>query len=144
MLGLLAVTQSACSDAADQNTEGTGGTGSLGGSTASGGSANESGGSASEGGTGGSTNESGGSANEGGAGGDGRVGVLSSKTIVDLSLDEFSEMCDEAGGIVEIHAHCGHVVTGKGFSYDSDIDVFTEHTCRGYNTCTGFSCVIDE
>ena len=79
-----------------------------------------------------------------GEGGAGVEGVLSTETIVDLSLEDFTALCDEAGGVVETHAHCGGVVSGPGFSYDSTIDVFTEHTCAGYNTCTGFSCVIDE
>lgn len=72
------------------------------------------------------------------------VGVLSSKVIPDLSLEDFTEMCDEAGGIVETHASCHGAVTGPGFSYDDGTDVFTEHTCRGYNTCSGFSCVVPE
>lgn len=86
--------------------------------------------------------ESGGTGSSGGAGG--AEGVTSSKVIPDLSYIQFLEMCQEAGGVVETHAHCGGLVTGPGFSYDSDTDVFTEHTCAGYNTCTGFSCVIDE
>ncbi len=146
MLGLLAVTQSACSDTTDQNMEGTGG---IGGdeTITTGGTSGDATGGASTGGTtapGGSSNESSGSAGEGGVGGSDAVGVLSTKIIADLSLAEFTEMCDEAGGVVETHAQCGGVVTGPGFSYDSDTDAFTEHTCRGYNTCTGFSCVIDE
>lgn len=148
MLGLVAATQTACGDA-NQGSEGSGGaandeTGGEGGAkegtdpTGSGST-----GSTSDGGTGGALVE--GSAGEGGIGGSTTVeGVTSSKVIVDLSLEEFTEMCDEAGGVVETHAHCGGVVTGKGFSYDSDTDVFTEHTCAGYNTCTGFSCVIED
>jgi len=70
-------------------------------------------------------------------------GVTSSKVIADLSLEDFTAMCDEAHGTVEIHPSCGGVVSGKGFSYDSDTDVFTEHTCAGHNTCAGFSCVLE-
>lgn len=70
-------------------------------------------------------------------------GVISSKVIADLSLEDFTLMCDEAAGTVEIHPSCGGLVSGKGFSYDSDTDVFTEHTCKGYNTCAGFSCVLE-
>jgi hypothetical protein len=75
--------------------------------------------------------------------GDKDQGVTSSKVIADLSLEDFTLMCDEAAGTVEIHPSCGGVVSGKGFSYDSGTDVFTEHTCEGYNTCAGFSCVLE-
>lgn len=70
-------------------------------------------------------------------------GVTSSQTIADLGLDEFTQMCDEASGVVEVHDSCAGAVSGRGFSYDSDTDQFTEHTCRGFNTCRGFSCVVD-
>jgi hypothetical protein len=73
----------------------------------------------------------------------GTEGVTSSKVVPDLSLEDFTVMCDEASGTVEIHASCGGAVSGKGFSYDSDTDVLTEHTCAGYNTCAGFSCVLE-
>lgn len=72
------------------------------------------------------------------------TGILSTKVIADLTLGQFSEQCQEAGGVVETHSHCGGANTCKGFSYDSDTDVYSEHTCRGYNTCTGFSCVIPD
>jgi hypothetical protein len=116
VLGLLATAQTACSDSPSETADGGGG------------SAGASGGGA------------------GGAGGTENAveGVTSTKTIVDLTLEEFTKMCDDARGSVEIHPHCGGFVTGKGFSYDSTIDTFTEHTCRGYNTCTGFSCVIPD
>jgi hypothetical protein len=73
----------------------------------------------------------------------GAPGVTSTELVRDLTLAAFTALCDEAGGIVETHAHCGGVVSGPGFSYDSDTDELTEHTCAGVNTCTGFSCVID-
>lgn len=75
---------------------------------------------------------------------DNTQGVTSTEIVPDLTLEDFSAMCDEAGGVVETHAHCGGVVSGPGFSYDSETDELTEHTCAGINTCTGFSCVIDE
>lgn len=71
-------------------------------------------------------------------------GVTSTRDWPGLTLEEFTKMCDDAEGTVELHSHCGGVVSGRGFSYDSTIGVFTEHTCRGYNTCTGFSCLLDE
>lgn len=158
MVGLLAAAAPACGDdqsggrgkgSADEDASGgsigAGGSEPSGGATAGG---TSSGGDASGGaGTGGGANHSGGASGlggEGGEGGAGAEGVLSSEIILDLSLEDFTALCDEAFGVVETHAHCGGVVTGPGFSYDSTIDVFTEHTCAGYNTCTGFSCVIDE
>jgi len=70
-------------------------------------------------------------------------GVTSQQTIADLGLEEFTEMCDAAEGLVEAHASCAGAVSGPGFSYDIDTDQFTEHTCAGFNTCRGFSCVVD-
>ena len=78
------------------------------------------------------------------AGATGNVeGVTSVQTIVDLDLAEFTQMCDEAAGVVEAHDSCAGAVSGPGFSYDIDTEQFTEHTCRGFNTCRGFSCVVD-
>lgn len=74
---------------------------------------------------------------------DDAVGVLSSQIIADVSLEDFTETCDEAAGVVETHDTCAGQVSGPGFSYDVDTDVYTEHTCRGFNTCVGFSCVVD-
>jgi hypothetical protein len=71
-------------------------------------------------------------------------GITSSRTVPNLSLEDFTMDCDDRGGVVELHAHCGGVNTCRGFSYDDSIQVLTEHTCRGLNTCSGFSCVIPE
>lgn len=68
--------------------------------------------------------------------------ITSSETIADLSEAKFRADCDRQRGTVEVHPHCGGVNSCRGFSYDSDTDVFTEHTCRGTNTCTGYSCVV--
>lgn len=126
------------------SSEGTGGVSRdpSGGQTGAGGFDNESTGGAPNGA--GGANGEGGGAGEGGAGGALPVeGVISTEIIPDLSLQEFTEMCGQAGGVVETHATCGGVVSGPGFSYDDETDAFTEHTCAGYNTCSGFSCVID-
>ena len=69
--------------------------------------------------------------------------MTSTRTIADLSQAQFTEMCDEVEGVVEAHASCAGAVSGPGFSYDIDTDAFTEHTCRGFNTCRGSSCVVD-
>jgi hypothetical protein len=148
MLGLLAATQAACGDSTNSSAEGTGGSSSDTPDGAGGTADNKdpigSGSTGNAAGGGGGGAPDGGGAGEGGQGGGPPiVGVLTSKVIPDLTLEEFTEMCDDEVGVVETHAHCGGAVTGPGFSYDSDTDVFTEHTCAGYNTCTGFSCVID-
>jgi hypothetical protein len=155
MVGLLAAAQPACDsstesksdDADDQGEDGSGGSGTPADENepATGGTASDATGGAASTTTGGAGGAVGALGGAGGLGGGAPVeGVTSSKVIADLSLEDFSEMCGEAGGVVETHAVCGGVVTGPGFSYDDDTDVFTEHTCAGYNTCSGFSCVIDE
>ncbi len=159
MVGLLAAAQAvACTD--DDSSTNTGGDGDGDGASSggersgTGGESEATGGRAGSGGeeTGGAPSETGGvpgAAGEGGAdGGAGGAppveGVTSTEIVPDLSLEEFTEMCDEAGGVVETHAVCGGVVSGPGFSYDDATHELTEHTCAGYNTCSGFSCVIDD
>jgi len=66
-----------------------------------------------------------------------KQGILSSKIVADLSLEDFTELCQEAGGVVETHAACGGANTGPGFSYDDATDVCTEHPCPGYNPRRG-------
>jgi hypothetical protein len=158
MVGLLAAAHAvACADddsPTNSSGDGDGDSTSTGGTQPNDGSGGEvgnaSGGRSGSGGivngdTGGTTSDLGGSAGEGGAGGAPPVeGVISTEIIADLTLQEFTEMCGEAGGVVETHASCGGVVSGPGFSYDDATHAFTEHTCAGYNTCSGFSCVIDD
>ncbi len=60
----------------------------------------------------------------------------------DMTLEKFTAMCDALGGKIEIHPHCGGANSCKGMSYDQTTQVYTEHTCKGLNTCTGFSCVL--
>jgi hypothetical protein len=132
LVGLLG-TAAACTssggseDSADQDAD----SGEQGGAASGGGTAS---GGASSGGTG-----SGGAATGGSAG---APTVTSSEVVPDLTLEDFTADCDAREGSVEIHSHCGGLVTGPGISYDSDTDVLTEHTCQGLNTCTGFSCVL--
>ena len=61
---------------------------------------------------------------------------------INMTLEQFTDDCDARRGKVELHSHCGGVNSCKGFSYDEDTDVLTEHTCKGANTCAGYSCVI--
>ena len=151
MLGLLATSQTACSEASEQagagaNVHGSGGGRDEGDEVAEGTGAGAGAVGDDSAGVGGVTMEGtagGESAGEGGSSGE-VVGVISTKTVPDLSMEAFTRMCDEVHGVVEVHAHCGGFVTGPGFSYDSGTDAFTEHTCAGYNTCAGFSCVVDD
>jgi hypothetical protein len=68
--------------------------------------------------------------------------ITSSKIVPDLTLEQFTAECDAWHGVVQIPPHCGGFNTCRGMSYDSGTDVFTEHTCRGLSTCSGFSCVL--
>jgi hypothetical protein len=71
------------------------------------------------------------------------TGVVTSSTVdPNMTLEQFTDDCDARRGKVELHSHCGGVNSCKGFSYDEDTDVLTEHTCKGANTCAGYSCVI--
>jgi hypothetical protein len=69
-----------------------------------------------------------------------RVIVYSDAT-PSLPLDVFQALCNRVGGTIEIHPHCGGANSCGGFSYDETIGVYTEHTCQGLNTCTGYTCV---
>ncbi len=62
----------------------------------------------------------------------------------DMTREKFEELCDQANGKLEVHPHCGGANSCKGFSYDSDVKVYSEHTCKGLNTCTGYSCVVPD
>lgn len=68
--------------------------------------------------------------------------VTSSRVEPDVTLESFTADCDEAGGTIEQHAHCGGMNSCTGFSYDITTQTLSEHTCRGLNTCTGYSCVV--
>ena len=68
--------------------------------------------------------------------------ITASEVVADLSLETFTAECNERKGTVEVHPHCGGVNGCRGISYDSDTDTRTEHSCRGANTCTGFSCIV--
>lgn len=68
--------------------------------------------------------------------------ITSSVVDPSMTLEKFTTMCDERGGSVQLHAHCGGANTCKGFSFDDATFELTEHTCRGLNTCSGYSCVI--
>lgn len=70
------------------------------------------------------------------------AGVITSSTIdASMTLAKFTALCDMRHGTLQIHPHCGGYNSCKGISYDSGTQVFTEHSCKGLNTCTGYSCV---
>ena len=73
-----------------------------------------------------------------------RGDVTSSKVVADMTLEKFTAECDARGGQVETHSHCGGANSCKGMSYDTATELLTEHTCRGSNTCAGYSCVIPD
>lgn len=56
---------------------------------------------------------------------------------------ELTQMCDDRGGYVQIHASCGSVNSCAGFSYGDwgEGAVLAEHTCAGANGCKGLSCI---
>lgn len=68
--------------------------------------------------------------------------VTSSKVVPDMTLEKFTQMCDDRGGTVEINPHCGGSNSCKGMSYDEGTQTLTEHTCKATNTCAGYSCII--
>jgi hypothetical protein len=74
--------------------------------------------------------------------GDGTARVISKSVVLDMTVERFTQDCDTRGGTVELHSHCGGVNSCHGLSYDDVTHVLSEHTCRGLNTCSGYSCVV--
>ncbi len=70
--------------------------------------------------------------------------ITASRVDASVTAESFEAECDELGGKIETHAHCGGANSCRGMSYDIDTHVFSEHTCKGLNTCRGFSCVVPE
>jgi hypothetical protein len=68
--------------------------------------------------------------------------VTSSKVVSDMTLQKFTQMCDDRSGTVEINPHCGGSNSCKGMSYDEGTQTLTEHTCKATNTCAGYSCIL--
>jgi hypothetical protein len=68
--------------------------------------------------------------------------IVSSENVGVMTEEQFTALCTERGGIVEVMPHCGGFATAKGFSYDSTTQLLSEHTCAGANTCAGWNCVI--
>jgi len=68
--------------------------------------------------------------------------ITSSENVGVLTEEQFTALCDERAGTVEVMPHCGGFATAKGFSYDSSTELLSEHTCKGANTCGGWNCVL--
>lgn len=68
--------------------------------------------------------------------------ITTSVTDTTITQASFEADCTTRGGTFEIHPHCGGANACRGMSYDTDTKVLTEHTCKGLNTCAGYSCII--
>ncbi|MFO0566327.1 MAG: hypothetical protein U0263_11730 [Polyangiaceae bacterium] len=75
------------------------------------------------------------------AGAEGGV-ITSSEVDPNMTLEKFTADCNALGGKLEIHPHCGGANSCKGMSYDTATHVLTHHSCKGLNTCAGYSCVL--
>jgi mono/diheme cytochrome c family protein len=59
-----------------------------------------------------------------------------------LTVAKFKDMCEDRGGLTQTHAACSGTNSCRGLIYNSWAgDTIIEHTCRGFNSCTGISCV---
>ena len=68
--------------------------------------------------------------------------AVTSSSVVALSQQDFANQCSAANGVFEIQPHCGGLNNCRGMSYDTGTQTLTQHTCRGTNTCAGYSCVV--
>lgn len=60
----------------------------------------------------------------------------------DLTVESFKNMCEERGGLTQVHASCASTNACAGLIYNTWAgDTIVEHTCRGFNSCVGISCV---
>lgn len=68
--------------------------------------------------------------------------ITSSENVGVMTEEQFTALCDERAGTVEVMPHCGGFATAQGFSYDSTTELLSEHTCQGANTCSGWNCAL--
>lgn len=60
----------------------------------------------------------------------------------ELTVAKFKDICEERGGLIQTHAACGGTNSCRGLIVNSwAADTIIEHTCRGFNACSGISCV---
>jgi hypothetical protein len=59
-----------------------------------------------------------------------------------MTLTTFTDECNQRGGVLEVEPECGGHNSCRGISWDTGTETITEHTCKGMNTCAGYSCII--
>jgi len=70
--------------------------------------------------------------------------ITSSKNVGVMTEEQFTTLCEERAGTVEVMPHCGGFATAQGFSYDTSTELLSEHTCRGANACGGWNCALTD
>lgn len=68
--------------------------------------------------------------------------TITSSEVRAMTEQEFRDLCTQKGGTFEIEPHCGGLNSCRGLSYDTGTQTLTDHSCRGANTCAGFSCIV--
>jgi hypothetical protein len=68
--------------------------------------------------------------------------IISSEKNTTITFADFSQMCLARGGLMQTHATCAGNNACAGFHFNKFSKMFTEHTCRAFNSCGGISCVI--
>ncbi len=68
--------------------------------------------------------------------------AVTSTTAGALTMAQFQSLCAAQNGLYELQPHCGGSNACRGMSYDSELQTLIEHTCRGTNSCAGYSCII--
>ncbi len=67
-----------------------------------------------------------------------------------LTVADFKAMCEERAGLTQVHAACSGTNACRGLILNSwateevdgvPVSTIVEHTCRGFNSCLGISCV---
>jgi len=59
-----------------------------------------------------------------------------------LTVAMFEEMCEERGGLTQVHASCAGNNACRGLILNGWAgETIVEHTCRGFSSCLGISCV---
>jgi hypothetical protein len=59
-----------------------------------------------------------------------------------IKFADFQAMCTERGGLLQTHATCAGNNACAGFHFNKGSKIFTEHTCKAFNSCGGISCVV--
>ncbi|MGH7282245.1 MAG: hypothetical protein ACRELY_12015, partial [Polyangiaceae bacterium] len=67
---------------------------------------------------------------------------VTSSVVGAVTQDDFTAQCNAKNGVFEIQPHCGGSNNCRGFSYDSETQTLSEHSCRATNSCGGYSCIV--